>query len=104
MTITRCSRFITLEAFTKLPLWSGTFEQSRINGLKRGLFHKSLMAFQVLGGEHDKATVSSARLKVTAYGKKRFVIALKYAGESDYRHLVATDMTWPPMDITQSTL
>ena len=34
--------------------------------------------------------------------RKRFVIALKYEGESDYRYLVATDMTWRTMDITQA--
>jgi hypothetical protein len=38
-------------------------------------------ALQVRGGEHVKATVSSARLKVAAHGVKRFVIALKYEGE-----------------------
>jgi len=54
------------------------------------------------GGQEVKATVSSARLKITAHGKKRFVVALKYEGESDYRYLVATDMTWRTMDITQA--
>ena len=44
----------------------------------------------------------SARLKVSAQGKKRLVVALKYEGESDYRYLVATDMTWRTMDITQA--
>jgi hypothetical protein len=58
-------------------------------------------ALQVRGGEHVKATISSARLKVAAHGKKRFVIALKYEGESDYRYLVATNMTWRTMDIAQ---
>lgn len=57
---------------------------------------------RVRGGKEVKATVSSARLKVTAHGKKRFVVALKYEGESDYRYLVATDMTWRTMDITQA--
>ena len=56
----------------------------------------------VRGGKEVKATISSARLNVTAHGKKRFVIALKYEGESDYRYLVATDMTWRTMDITQA--
>jgi hypothetical protein len=59
------------------------------------------VTLQVRGGEHVKATVSSARLKVAAHGKKRFIIALKYAGESEYRYLVATDMTWRTIDITQ---
>ena len=56
----------------------------------------------VRGGKEIKVTVSSARLKVSAHGKKRFVIALKYEGEADYRYLVATDMTWRTMDIIQA--
>nr|WP_179210248.1 transposase [Crenothrix polyspora] len=60
------------------------------------------VVLRVRGGKDVKATVSSARLKVTAHGKKRFVIALKYEGESDYRYLVATDMTWRTIDITQA--
>jgi hypothetical protein len=57
---------------------------------------------RVRGGEDIKATVSSARLKVTAHGKKRLIVALKYEGESDYRYLVATDMTWRTIDIIQA--
>ena len=57
---------------------------------------------RVRGGEEVKATVSSARLKVLAHSKKRLVVALKYEGESDYRYLVATDMTWRTMDTIQA--
>ncbi|WP_262964262.1 transposase [Methylobacter psychrophilus] len=60
------------------------------------------VTLQVRGGEQVKATVSSARLKVLAHGKKRLVVALKYEGESDYRYLVVTDMTWRTMDIIQA--
>lgn len=60
------------------------------------------MSLQVRGGERIKATISSARLKVTAHGMKRFVIALKYEGENDYRYLVATDMTWRTVDIARA--
>lgn len=35
-------------------------------------------------------------------GKKRFVIALKYPGESEYRFLVATDLSWRTLDILQT--
>lgn len=49
---------------------------------------------QVRGGEKINVTVTSARLKVDAHdGKKRFVIALKYDGEKEYRYLVATDVS-----------
>ncbi len=57
---------------------------------------------QIRGGKIEQATFSSARLKVVAHGKKRFVIALKYEGESDYRYLVATDMTWRTKDVIQA--
>ena len=60
------------------------------------------MTLRVRGGKEVKAKVSSAQLNVIAHGKKRFVVALKYEGESDYRYLVATDMTWRAMDIIQA--
>ncbi len=60
------------------------------------------VTLRVRGSEEVKATVSSARLKVLAHGKKRLVVALKYEGESDYRYLVATNMTWRTMDIIQA--
>jgi len=60
------------------------------------------VTLRVRGDKDLKAKVSSARLKVTAHGKKRLVVALKYEGESDYRYLVATDMTWRTMDIIQA--
>jgi hypothetical protein len=55
------------------------------------------------GGEPVTVTVGSARLPVCAQGgQKRFVIALKYEGEEDYRYLVATDLTWRTLDIVQA--
>lgn len=57
----------------------------------------------IRGGEEVNATVSSARLKVDAHdGKKRFVIALKYENEEEYRYLVATDVSWRTLDIIQA--
>lgn len=58
--------------------------------------------FSIRGGKPMIGTVSSARLHVNAHGQKRFVIALKYEGETDYRYLVATDMTWRTIDIIQA--
>jgi hypothetical protein len=57
---------------------------------------------EVRGQQEIKAVVSSARLFVPAHGKKRFVIALKYEEEENYRYLVATDMSWLPSDIIQA--
>ncbi len=56
---------------------------------------------KIRGGEIIKAVVSSARLYVDAHKKKRFVIALKYQGEQEYRYLVASDMSWRTIDIVQ---
>ena len=57
---------------------------------------------RIRGGREVHALVGSARLYVRAHGKKRFVIALKYAGEEDYRYLLASDLTWRTQDIVQA--
>jgi len=44
----------------------------------------------IRGRKQEKVTVGSARLHVCSHGKKRFVIALKYEGEKEYRYIVAT--------------
>ena len=54
------------------------------------------------GGQRITVWVSSARLVVEAHGQKRFVIALKYEGESEYRYLVASDLSWRTEDIVQT--
>ena len=54
------------------------------------------------GGEALTVWVGSARLYVGAHKTKRFVIALKYEGEENYRYLVATDLTWRTLDIVQA--
>jgi hypothetical protein len=48
------------------------------------------------------ATIGSARLHVCSHGKKRFVIALKYEGEEEYRYIVATDLSWRTLDIVEA--
>ncbi len=52
-------------------------------------------------GENITVYIDSARLHVCAHKKKRFVIALKYEGEENYRYLVATDLTWQGSDIIE---
>lgn len=59
-------------------------------------------ALRVRGGDTLTASVGSARLHVCAQGQKRFVIALKYEGETQYRYLLATDLTWRTQDILQA--
>ena len=56
---------------------------------------------RVRGGEEVVALMNSARLYVCSHKTKRFVIALKYAGEATYRYLIASDLTWRTLDIVQ---
>jgi hypothetical protein len=57
---------------------------------------------RIRGQEPVTAIVGSLRVKVCAHGKKRFVIALKYPGEQEYRYLVATNLSWRTIDIIQA--
>ena len=57
---------------------------------------------RIRGGQEVTAVVGSARLYVRAHGQKRFVIALRYPGETDDRYRVATDMSWRTLDIVQT--
>jgi hypothetical protein len=61
-----------------------------------------VQSYRRRGGQPITVWVSSARLFVEAHGKKRFVIALKYEGESEYRYLVASDLSWRTEDIVQA--
>lgn len=54
------------------------------------------------GGEPIPVHLGAARLHVDSHGKKRFVLALKYDGDDEYRYIVATDMTWRALDIVQA--
>jgi hypothetical protein len=56
----------------------------------------------IRGGDQVGVTVASARLHVCAHGVKRFVVALKYEGEEQYRYLVASDLTWTTTDILKA--
>ncbi len=57
---------------------------------------------KIRGEQELTAYVGSARLYVCSHKKKRFVIALKYEGEQDYRYLVASDMSWRTEDIVHA--
>ena len=56
---------------------------------------------RIRGGQEVIAIVGSARLYVCSHHTKRFVVALKYAGEDTYRYLIASDLTWRTLDIVQ---
>jgi hypothetical protein len=53
-------------------------------------------------GEPIAVHLGAARLHVDSHGKKRFVLALKYDGDDEYRYLVATEMSWRAVDIAQA--
>ena len=48
----------------------------------------------IRGGLPRQVQVGSARLYVNAHQCKRFVIALQYEGENEYRYLVASHLSW----------
>lgn len=56
----------------------------------------------IRGGKQKEVVVGSARLHVASHGGKRFVIALKYEGEKEYRYLAATDLSWRTLDIVEA--
>lgn len=56
---------------------------------------------KIRGGEEKTVYLNSARLQVKAHGKKRFIIALKYEGETEYRYIAATNLAWRHQDIVQ---
>jgi len=61
--------------------------------------HPIKTLIKVRGGKEVSVYIDSARLFVCAHKKKRFVIALRYEGEKEYRYLVASDLTWRYADI-----
>jgi Transposase Tn5 dimerisation domain/DDE superfamily endonuclease len=58
-------------------------------------------SIRIRGGVEVVAMVGSARLYVCAHKTKRFIVAIKYAAEETYRYLVASDLSWPTLDIVQ---
>ena len=55
----------------------------------------------VRGSKEQQVTMLSARLFVKAHNKRRFVIALKYQGEEEYRYLIASNLSWRHSDIAR---
>jgi len=56
---------------------------------------------KIRGDEEVTVMVNSARLYVDAHHTKRFVMALTYEDETDYRYIVASDLSWRTLDIVQ---
>ena len=56
---------------------------------------------KIRGGAEVTVMANSARLYVDAHHKKRFVVALQYEQETEYRYIVASDLSWRTLDIVQ---
>ena len=54
---------------------------------------------KIRGDKEQIVIMHGARLYLKAHGCRRFIIALKYEGETDYRYLLASDLTWRLTDI-----
>ena len=59
-------------------------------------------SIRIRGGERVTVIIGSARLYVRSHRRKRFVIALKYEGEQEYRYIVASDLSWRTQDIVEA--
>ena len=59
-------------------------------------------ALSVRGGQNKNTLMDGARLYLKAHVCKRFIIAIKYEGEENYRYLVASDLTWRLTDIASA--
>ncbi len=60
------------------------------------------VTLRLRGGQTVPVILGSARLYVSAHQQKRFVVALKYPGEEDYRYLVASEMSGRAVDIASA--
>ena len=54
---------------------------------------------KIRGAKTQTVIMRGARLYLNAHGCKRFIVALKYEGETDYRYLLASDLSWRLTDI-----
>ncbi len=57
---------------------------------------------RIRGAETAELLVGSARLYVEAQRRKCFVIAVRYPEETEYRYLVASQLSWRTLDIVQA--
>jgi hypothetical protein len=59
-------------------------------------------AVSIRGQKAINVTAGGARLHVCSHNKKRFIIALKYEGETEYRYLIASNLTWNMKEVIQA--
>lgn len=56
----------------------------------------------LLRGHDKKLTYCGGRFKVKSHGKKYSIIAIKYDDETEYRYLMANDISWRDIDIIKA--
>jgi DDE superfamily endonuclease len=59
-------------------------------------------AVSIRGQKAINVMAGGARMHVCSQGRKRFIIALKYEGEMEYRYLIASNLTWNMKEIIQA--
>ena len=59
------------------------------------------ITIRIRGGKQQRVQYCSAIAEVCSQGKKRLIIALKYEGETNYRYIIAQNMTWRVEDVLE---
>lgn len=55
----------------------------------------------IRGRENKSVMAGGGRLYVSSHEAKRFVVAMKYEGEMDYRYLIASNLSWNMKEIIE---
>lgn len=63
---------------------------------------KTNQKLNLRGGKEVNVTFCFAQIFVKSHGKKRFVLALKYENEKEFRYIVATALSWQPINILET--
>jgi hypothetical protein len=56
----------------------------------------------LLRGVSKIVEMSSARVRVECHDKIQFIVALRYEGETEFRYIVASDLSWRASDIVRA--
>lgn len=56
----------------------------------------------IRGGELKEIKMSSARLSVDSHDDIRFIVAVKYDNDDDFRYIMASDLSWRAEDIIRA--
>lgn len=62
----------------------------------------SSCSVSIRGGKSVEMTISSARLYVEAQNCVRFIVAIRYSDQQEFRYLAASDLSWRTEDIVKA--